>query len=254
MIDKALGEQLLKPVMHAAWSPSLKGLDYFSGESLVKDAVKARTRGTGGLMLVLTARGRGWLNAWMKSKADKRGKVVHGTRKSLLAWVGGKEATLAIVYTDIVRSTALANRLGDEPMKQIRKRHFRQVRALVKAYDGWEIKNKGDGFILVFRTAVSALKAVLALKENPGHADIRIRAGVHLGLVEVDPTENDTFGRDMNFAARIEGQAGNSICLSSDAMSQISAHRAEELRAVRWDKRRVPLKGFDGTHCVHVLR
>src|SRR5271154_6908263 len=44
--------------------------------------------------------------------------------KPLIEWAGGARVTLAIVFTDIVGSTALGVQLGDAAMKEVRRAHF----------------------------------------------------------------------------------------------------------------------------------
>ncbi len=50
--------------------------------------------------------------------------------KPLLEWAGGARVTLAIIFTDIVDSTALNIELGDTAMREVRDRHFAQSTAL----------------------------------------------------------------------------------------------------------------------------
>jgi class 3 adenylate cyclase len=85
------------------------------------------------------------------------------------SWAGAARATIALVFTDIVGSTALANRLGNEAMDEVRGQHFQQGRRLVRAFGGYEIKTIGDSLMVTFRTAVEALDFVLAFEQDAGH-------------------------------------------------------------------------------------
>jgi class 3 adenylate cyclase len=51
--------------------------------------------------------------------------------------------TLAIVFTDIVGSTALNVELGDAAMSEVRRRHFAQSTALLAKHAGYEVKTNG---------------------------------------------------------------------------------------------------------------
>src|SRR6202035_2541422 len=77
--------------------------------------------------------------------------------KPLIEWAGGARVTLAIVFTDIVGSTALGVQLGDAAMKEIRRAHFAHSRTLIAQHHGREIKTIGDSVMAVFRSAGAAL-------------------------------------------------------------------------------------------------
>ena len=78
--------------------------------------------------------------------------------KPLIEWAGGARVTLAIVFTDIVDSTALGIQLGDAAMSEVRRRHFAQSTALVAKYAGREIKTIGDSVMAVFRSAGAKIR------------------------------------------------------------------------------------------------
>jgi class 3 adenylate cyclase len=164
-------------------------------------------------------------------------------------WMGGSEATIALVFTDVVGSTALGVELGDEAMGEVRRAHFRQARGLIERYGGYEVKTIGDSFMVAFRTAVKALDFALELHRHTGHQRVKIRAGIHVGPVHVD--EEDAFGTMVNYTARVESQGkGAELWASARAMSDIKAENAVRHRAVRWREHpNCELKGFEAeTH------
>jgi len=112
-------------------------------------------------------------------------------------WVGGSKATLALVFTDIVGSTALGNELGNEEMDEVRGAHFKQARHLISKHRGYEIKTIGDSLMVAFRTAVEAINFALELYANTGHEQVKIRAGIHVGLVHIE--KEDAFGTMVNY-------------------------------------------------------
>ena len=81
-------------------------------------------------------------------------------------WAGGPIATIALVFTDVVGSTALGLAVGDEHMSEIRK----QGKALVKAQDGFLIKTIGDSLMIAFRSAKDALDFAIRFSGEPGAA------------------------------------------------------------------------------------
>lgn len=107
---------------------------------------------------------------------------------SLIEWAGGPRATLAIVFTDIVGSTALGVALGDAGMSEVRRAHFARSAALTAQHAGRELKTIGDSVMAVFRSVEAALGYAHALLLDPGHTELHargVRAGIHIGAVDV---------------------------------------------------------------------
>jgi class 3 adenylate cyclase/tetratricopeptide (TPR) repeat protein len=171
--------------------------------------------------------------------------------KSLIEWAGDSRATLAIVFTDIVGSTALGNALGDTAMGEVRRAHFERSAALISKNAGHEIKTIGDSVMAVFRSAASAFDYAYALHLDPGHAALQrsgVRAGIHIGSVEV--TATDIFGSEVAFAARVAHEIADAeIWLSTQALRDLRVQRATHHENTRWrDHPNLALKGFAGTH------
>jgi len=163
------------------------------------------------------------------------------------AWAGDERVTLAIVFTDIVGSTALGEELKDETMNEVRRAHFAQSRKLIDQFQGREIKTIGDSFMTAFRSVEKALAYAIALHSNPGHAHVRIRAGIHIGPMQVE--ENDAFGGTINFAARVVGAIVNAeIWLSDRAKDDLTRSGAKQHSQLKWERHdAVQMKGFNGT-------
>ncbi len=121
--------------------------------------------------------------------------------KSFQNWAGGEQ--VAIVFTDVVGSTALDEAIRDEAMNEVRRAHFAQSRRLIGQFQGREIKTIGDSFMAAFKCAGAALDYALALQGQTGHPQVRIRAGIHIGPMRVEA--GDVFGSTVNFAARVVG-------------------------------------------------
>jgi hypothetical protein len=88
-------------------------------------------------------------------------------KQTLQEWAGSSRI-FALVFTDIVDSTGLANQLGDESWIDLLLKHFACARRLISKYTGHEIKIIGDSFMAIFRTACDALDFTLALHEDTG--------------------------------------------------------------------------------------
>jgi probable HAF family extracellular repeat protein len=162
----------------------------------------------------------------------------------LVAWTGSSEPNLAVVFTDIVGSAALANELGDSKMKSVRTAHYSQTRHLIVDYSGYEIKTIGDAFLVVFKAASDALRFALALNKETGDERVKIRAGMHIGDVTVE--ENDIHGATVNFASRIvECAEEDEVWVSNEAKRSIEEAGASDLTNLRWTRHvALTLKSF----------
>jgi class 3 adenylate cyclase len=162
-------------------------------------------------------------------------------------WAGGDRVTLAIVFTDVVGSTAMNERIGDEAMREIVRTHFAHSRQLIEQFQGREIKTIGDSFMVAFKSVDIALDYARALRGNPGHPQVQIRAGIHIGPMQV--VEGDVFGGTVNFAARVVGAIkGAEIWLSGRAKEDIDQHGARRHQGLEWQCHEdVSMKGFPGT-------
>ena|SRR5215472_4021579 len=69
----------------------------------------------------------------------------------LVQWAGNPRATLAIIFTDILDSTATARTLGDEAMRRVLESHSARSHQLIADHAGRWIKSLGDGDLAVFR-------------------------------------------------------------------------------------------------------
>jgi class 3 adenylate cyclase len=116
-------------------------------------------------------------------------------------------------------------------MSKLRRSHFLQCRKLIDKYKGYEIKTIGDSFMIAFRTAVDALNFCVELRDETGHLEVAIRAGIHVGPVHIE--EEDAFGNMVNYAARVIGHIqGAEICISDRAYKDIEAEKAAAHRSL----------------------
>jgi class 3 adenylate cyclase len=98
-----------------------------------------------------------------------------------------------------------------------------------------------------FKSADAALDYSRALQWKTGHAQIKIRAGIHIGPMHVE--EGDVFGGTVNFASRVVGAfKGAEIWLSDRAKEDIDRLGAGQHKRLRWQRHDgVAMKGFPGT-------
>ena len=92
------------------------------------------------------------------------------------------------------------------------------AREVATEHEGRVFNTAGDGFMLEFPTASSALDAATALA---GRTPAPVRIGVHLGEVHVTAS-GDLLGHGVNVAARLQTLAQPGSILVSDAARQAS--------------------------------
>ncbi|HRP27132.1 MAG TPA: AAA family ATPase, partial [Burkholderiaceae bacterium] len=87
-----------------------------------------------------------------------------------------------LLFTDVVDSTLLVERMGDARAAQIWSRHDRLARDLLAQHRGREI-DRTDGFFLLFDTARDAVGFALAYHGAIPALGLEARAGLHTGEV-----------------------------------------------------------------------
>jgi class 3 adenylate cyclase len=172
------------------------------------------------------------------------------TKVAKLAAAGG---TMTIVFSDIESSTELAMSLGDTKWFDVLGEHNEVIRKSVKQYDGIEIKSQGDGFMLAFPGARSAVLSMIDVQREferraaqEPEAPVRIRIGVHTGEAIVD-AGGDLFGKHIILTARIANLAHGGQILASAITKEITSSRGDLQFGEAQD---VTLKGIEGTYQV----
>jgi class 3 adenylate cyclase len=135
-----------------------------------------------------------------------------------------------VVFSDLVDSTALLARLGDDRMEQIRRAHVKDVSDAVLASGGRVIKTLGDGAMASFESALGALRAaagiqaaVERLDSEQGVIGIAARVGVAAG--EPISHEDDLHGMAVVIASRLCSTAASGEVLVQDLVAALVASR-----------------------------
>jgi len=106
-----------------------------------------------------------------------------------------------VMFTDIVGSTAIASRIGDERWLDLRSDHNRVVRENLSRFGGREIAMTGDGFLATFDSPQGAVLCALSVKSELAGLGIEIRAGIHTG--EVEHRGSELGGVAVHIASRV---------------------------------------------------
>ena len=164
----------------------------------------------------------------------------------------GDRSTAALMFTDIVDSTALIGVIGDEAWEQLLRWHHRTFRSLFAGSGGREVENTGDGFFAAFDDAHSAVECAIEIQRTLANQRTQqgfapqVRIGLHLG--EVTEVAATLAGEQVHKAARIAGQAGGGEILAS-----LELMRTLDGAVGSGEPLTVALKGFaDEVEVVHV--
>ena len=164
------------------------------------------------------------------------------------------DGAITLLFSDIEGSTALIEQLGEAPWFDLLRNHNAIVRAVVGAHEGTVVKSQGDGFMIAFASAHSALRCAIeverafTLRPEPRADAFKIRIGAHSGFVIED--SDDFYGRNVVLAARIADQARGGEILVSSAAKQYT----ESDPTFRFEHRgELRLKGLVGEHSVYAL-
>ncbi len=164
-----------------------------------------------------------------------------------LARHSDEQGTVTIFFTDIEGSTALAQRLGDNPYHALLTEHNRILREQLARHGGHEVKAVGDGFMVAFASAARALSSAVDIQrafaqhnESAGEP-INVRIGLNTG--ESIEDAGDYFGTAVTLAARIADKAkGGQILVSEVVRTVVGSLAGVEFR----DAGRKQLKGIKG--------
>ncbi|MDP3701100.1 MAG: adenylate/guanylate cyclase domain-containing protein [Hylemonella sp.] len=128
-----------------------------------------------------------------------------------------------VVFADLVGSTRLFERLGDETASRFVTQLVGMVSAIFARHHGRVVKLLGDGLFVVFEHEGEALAAciqvqneLLAQQIRPagGGEAVELQIGIDSG--DVIEIEGDCFGDTVNSAARLADLAGASQILTTD--------------------------------------
>ncbi|MET7331395.1 AAA family ATPase [Nonomuraea sp. NPDC005650] len=157
----------------------------------------------------------------------------------------GTLTTATILFTDVVSSTAMRIRLGEERANVVFRRLYQLLRSVVTASGSTFTKSLGDGLMAVFDSATAGLDAVIAVQqavadENERAPDkISIRAALAAG--DVCWGHDDVSGLPTVEAARLVAIAEGGQVLCTDLVRRLAQGRS---RHEFKDLGRLPGKGL----------
>ena len=92
------------------------------------------------------------------------------------------KAPVTLLFTDLVNSTELLARAGDERAQRIFGAHHRVLKRCVAAHDGEEVKWLGDGMMTVFASTADAVRCAIAMQQAARRRAASERLSIRVGL------------------------------------------------------------------------
>ena len=131
---------------------------------------------------------------------------------------------VAVLFTDLVRSTELFDRMNAEQAEAVRRSHFDALREVVEASAGETVKTLGDGIMAVFGLASAAVDCAVAAQRRFSVKDTDVslaglRAGIAVGEATVEG--GDYHGQPVVEAARLCSAASPGQILSARTVRQV---------------------------------
>lgn len=163
----------------------------------------------------------------------------------------GRAHPVVLMLTDMVDSTAMTQRLGEEVSRVLHEEHDVIVRDALVEHDGEVVQHTGDGIMSSFDTVAEALacavtiQATLSARNETTSEPIRVRIGIAAG--EAYDHTGQPFGTAAQLVTRVAGKGHADEILVSDAVRELASGQGFEFGPAR----SVRLKGFPGRSRIH---
>ena len=175
-----------------------------------------------------------------------------------------KITKLTILFTDLMGSTALYDRVGDLAAFDLVRSHFGALLTAVSSEGGAVVKTIGDAVMATFSTPERALRAAMRMRaamreinESRGSDDLALNIGLHEGpcLAVMLDDRQDYFGQTVNVASRVQGLADPSAVLATKPIVESSeVTRLVQDAGYRTTARQLSLRGVSETFDVYEVR
>ena len=137
---------------------------------------------------------------------------------------------VTLLFTDLVASTELLARVGDDAAEELRRVHFGLLRNAISTGGGQEVKTLGDGLMVAFTSSLQAIRSAVAIQqateEHNGRnreLPLRVRIGLHAG--EPVQADDDFHGTAVVIAKRLCDTAEGGQILASDLVRELVGSR-----------------------------
>ena len=130
--------------------------------------------------------------------------------------------TAIILFADIVDSTALTERIGDDAFRDKARALDEAMRAAIRENGGTPVEGKtlGDGVLAVFTSAKQAIACAQACHDAASAAGLSLHAGIHAG--DVIREDDNVYGGAVNIAARVAATSAAGETLVSGTVRDLA--------------------------------
>ncbi len=158
----------------------------------------------------------------------------------------GEEVEVAVLFADVVGSTRLYERMGDQRARDLVSTCIEVMREATEEHGGAVVKTIGDEVMATFPSADQALNAAAQMQKQIGsHTGLRvdgqpvsIRIGCHFGPVMAET--QDIFGVTVHTANRMTSQAkAGQVIISEATVDRLSPQWRSACRLID----NAPIKG-----------
>ena len=132
-------------------------------------------------------------------------------------------AVTAVLFSDLVDSTGLLSRLGDDAAHTASNEHLALLRAEVARHGGDEVKSLGDGLLVSFSSVSAAVACGVAMQQAVAPTGLGLRVGIDAG--EPIEADGDLFGTTVVVARRLCDSAASGELLVSAVVRALAGAR-----------------------------
>jgi len=166
---------------------------------------------------------------------------------------GAATQMVVILMTDLVDSSAIADRLGPAAAEELRTEHFALLRGALERTAGREVKNLGDGLMVAFDSAARSLACAVEMQQALDARNRRAaeRLGVRIGVSLGDATaeDGDYFGEPVVESARLCTHAQGGQIVVNDLVHRVGGardgHSFESLGGLQLKGISEPVQAFE---------
>lgn len=171
---------------------------------------------------------------------------------------------MVFLFSDVVESTAMYERVGDAKAFALVRDHFDVMEEVYSKHRGALVKTIGDAVMAVFRHPEDALQAALEMHyaaqemlDEQGERPIALKIGLHAGpcIAMQANGKLDYFGTTVNKAARVQGVAkAHEVAVSQELINSTAAQTWFALHGLEPEEKSHNLKGLAGNNKIYFVR
>jgi class 3 adenylate cyclase len=162
---------------------------------------------------------------------------------------GAPSGTLTtVLFTDVVDSTALIGRIGNQAWSRLRGLCLEGIHAALAQHGGVLVDTAGDGALARFDSPAAAVRAASAISASAQRIGLQTRASVHTG--EVERRDGGLTGMAVHIGARVLAQAEPGEVLVTSTVRDLTLDAGLDYD----DRGSFELKGVPGARTLYAAR